>query len=432
MAYMYPDSSGRFGADSPAMMQKSEFYKIIDSSSNVFLVNILDPRTINDNLKKSALLIKSVTLPNVGFSTYGTRRGGYETYHAGNIEISTVTLLSYNDINGSVHNYWYGWFNKIINGSLNDTYQSLNYRQFPDEYKVDIKIYKLSRATNEKSVEYTLKGCWPANVSGLELDWDNSDTPPIFNIELRVDKIEIETIPEKLDFVRDYKQIVSMLNIVNTNAKQILENETKNSKTSKSKIKNAFTKIDNTLKSKLKQAGKELIEVLQDRAESKIRSLLPKYLQTLDFFDFQVLIDQLYQRIKGWTIAKTSDYVRDFKWPPTNTIAAGKAYWYEELTDVSDFPDKNINDLVRWNPTDVSRFEQKKSKWYNNVADVSDFVGQDPAKVKRSEITKIPESYKGLTGNWYDNVTDLSDYSVSDVVDMILWKPTTVNTGVTR
>lgn len=330
-------------------IQPLEFVQILDSASNVFvcqiLLNSVSKPDIKDNnstayvsknkfvetptnytsvTKIIANMIKAIILPDVSFDSADQKRGGYLVKDAGYINIGDLQLTSYNDKDGKTYKFWENLTWNILHNNKNNKEQRTNYRLFPNEYKFDFIVWKLDRETGTKNLKYEFKGCWPKNVSGFNLDWDNTEAPPTFQIDLSVDSMQFYTWHEFSDMLNKSPlsniENYALLYALNEKAypyngtsfsfngstyKNIFKESAKE-KLSKDNVNNQFTRIKNDIKSRLKESGKILLNQTIKEFEEKVRSKLPAIFRTLDFRNTNNLLNQIYERIEGWTRGEIS------------------------------------------------------------------------------------------------------------------------------
>ncbi len=347
--------SKEFGSKLYPLLQRGDIYEVIDSNSTIFLVNFISESVkfspFSTNTKNlAALLINSVTFPDLSFGDLGTRRGGYLYNTAGSIDLGTLDITSYNDLNSEALSFWTKWRNRIIDGA-----GGRNSRLFPDEYKMGIEIYKLSRVKNEPMLKYTINGCFPSAITLNKLDWDDSETIPNISITLKLNNIDIKVIPQQL--VRyTVPEFKNTFEILNNSVNVSIFNEKKRIDDHFSVNTKKFDKIKVSLKEKLINSGEVLLRVAAKKFEEEVRQALPGYLRDLDFLNFQNLVEQVYSRIEGYTKSRLEEYIRDIKLNNTSdSRAAAKALWYDPLTDISDYEELDLTSMIKWNPTSIPR-----------------------------------------------------------------------------
>jgi hypothetical protein len=382
----------QFGNTKVDILNPASFIEIIDTSSNVFVVKF-EARNSNSNIlgltdtssrQLVQSMIKSITIPNVGFDDSTYRRGGYLYHEAGDISIGDCTITSYNDISSNVYFFWSRWFETIIRGkqasqnlsiiqnlniySANAIGGADNYRLFPEEYKINIKIWKLFRSNNDKMQEIILNGCYPSSIDFTDLNWDSKDIVPEFTVNLKVDKMYTNTFStQAAKFNLSIQSNVLNEVISNTINLDKYENKIESFlkdtgsqiyNSNKDLIKTKFNRFKGSIKTKLEVAQTIMINNLKERLRAEITKRLPADLRNLNFFNLDRLIEQILSKADGWIRGKLLGGSQAINEAVVDRPRGGKDefdYTPAVLVDMNALVEKILDDwdiIVRNSPTD--------------------------------------------------------------------------------
>lgn len=376
--------------------------RIIDSASNIFIVKF-DAKNSKNNILgyfESSVnsliqaMIKSISIPTLGFNDESYKRGGYSYHEAGEIQIGDCNITSYNDLNSFVYSFWYKWYSTIIKGKINSTLIKDNYRLFPEEYKLNITILKLFRESknyktiNDKMQEIVLDGCYPYNVSFSDLNWNNNEIPE-FTINLKVDKISFNNFTTELSKLsrftyyneQDINSITNQINLskYKNNIKGTIDEYFTEMPHIK-KIKQKYDEFQGALISKLEETKKSVISNILSQAKAEIYNRLPTILQNFNFFDQKVLIDQILSKVETWVKGKILDVSDSLKsnnnssnpklnWNISKTNKIDEKTLMEEILNdwntnvfINISEEKSLENLKNWNPKTKLNLNQEINK----------------------------------------------------------------------
>jgi hypothetical protein len=123
-------------------------------------------------VKAAALPASQVGVIEVPFRGRTLKVAGDRTF-----EPWTITVV--NDTNFSLRNVFETWVNSINQSVRNVGIQN------PADYQKDMKVNQLNREGNAIKA-YQFYGCFPTNVSAIDLAFDTNDTVEEFTVELQV------------------------------------------------------------------------------------------------------------------------------------------------------------------------------------------------------------------------------------------------------
>ena len=111
---------------------------------------------------------------------------GRQLQMAGDRTFEPLSLTVINDANFVVRNAFESWANGINNFAENTGLADMN------DYVCDVVIEQLNKA-GETTKRYDFRGCWPSNVSTIDLNYDSENTIEEFTVELQVQYWESNT-----------------------------------------------------------------------------------------------------------------------------------------------------------------------------------------------------------------------------------------------
>lgn len=153
---------------------------------NLFEAVINFPEYAGGNVDLTSFMCKAAALPasitgviEVPFRGRVLKVGGDRTF-----DPWTITVI--NDTDFNVRNAMESWMNGI------NAHKSNTGRVNPVEYQADLKVNQLNK---DGSIikSYDFRGCFPSNVSEIEVSWDTNDTIEEFTVEMQVQYWESNT-----------------------------------------------------------------------------------------------------------------------------------------------------------------------------------------------------------------------------------------------
>lgn len=149
---------------------------------NLFEVQMVFPTTINPQNanRKLTFMCKTASLPGSTIGQVPVFYFGRETKLAGNRTFPEWNISIINDEDFAVRNAFEKWMNGINRhvSNIRDLWakNSLGY--------TTQAIVKQYSKTGDVLKQYTFDGCFPVDVSPIDLDWGSNDTIEEFNVTL--------------------------------------------------------------------------------------------------------------------------------------------------------------------------------------------------------------------------------------------------------
>ena len=162
--------------------------------SNLFEVELAFPAAINVDtnvLDKSRFLVKAAALPASNVTPVEVAFRGRTLKIAGDRTFDPWTITIINDTNYRIRNAFERWMNLINRHDDNAGVIT------PVAYQTDMKVFQLGRGrTNSSSLpntsntmpvlkSYKFYGCWPSDITPMDLSYDSSDTIQEFSVTLQ-------------------------------------------------------------------------------------------------------------------------------------------------------------------------------------------------------------------------------------------------------
>ena len=146
---------------------------------------------VNDFGIKSRFLVKAAALPASNIAPISVPFRGRTLKIAGDRTFDEWTVTVINDTDFAIRSSMERWMNSIAKVSDNSGLTN------PEDYIKDLKIYQLGRAqvaqnTQESETDmpilrtYKFHGCFPTNVSQLDLSYDQADALEEFTVTFQV------------------------------------------------------------------------------------------------------------------------------------------------------------------------------------------------------------------------------------------------------
>lgn len=314
-----------FAGASQGVKNPHEFVTSIDVNGNKFVFNFLKqlPWADKSSTDMVELLVKSINLPDISFEGLEAFKGGVTKTLAGKMTVAPAELTLFNDKNSLQQAFWNSWVQFIRNGSTG------NLRAFPDTYRVDIEIIKLSESQFEPVVKYVLKNAYPLSVGGLNLDRTEDSTPKEFTVSMSVELVEVSLLGIEV-FTREADPSV-VGRQGPTIGNSVFDFE--------SKTESVSDELNRRASNVRKSASIEF--------ENIVRNSLPDILENASLTDMRKNISILFQHLEGKARDAISGNLRTsgVSGRPVSII------WDEDIT--KDSGDKiNYDYLFKW-PTNV-------------------------------------------------------------------------------
>ena len=163
---------------------------------NLFEVVLATPdgvvdTNVNDFGIKSRFLVKAAALPASNIAPISVPFRGRTLKIAGDRTFDEWTVTVINDTDFAIRSSMERWMNSIAKVSDNSGLTN------PEDYIKDLKIYQLGRAEVAQNTQasetdmpilrtYKFHGCFPTNVSQLDLSYDQADALEEFTVTFQV------------------------------------------------------------------------------------------------------------------------------------------------------------------------------------------------------------------------------------------------------
>jgi hypothetical protein len=153
---------------------------------NMFLINIQFPAEINGgkDLNLTNLLCKSAALPGSNLGVIEVPFRGRTVKIAGDRTFDTWTATFFNDKDFKLRTYFEEWANSINTHEGNTA--PLFIPNNSEGYMADLQVDQLEKDASEEGAilrRYTLRHCFPTNVSQIDLAYDSNDQIEEFTVE---------------------------------------------------------------------------------------------------------------------------------------------------------------------------------------------------------------------------------------------------------
>ena len=146
---------------------------------------------VNDFGIKSRFLVKAAALPASNIAPISVPFRGRTLKIAGDRTFDEWTVTVINDTDFAIRSSMERWMNSIAKVSDNSGLTN------PEDYIKDLKIYQLGRAEVAQNTQasetdmpilrtYKFHGCFPTNVSQLDLSYDQADALEEFTVTFQV------------------------------------------------------------------------------------------------------------------------------------------------------------------------------------------------------------------------------------------------------
>tara|TARA_B100000035_G_scaffold187533_1_gene160037 strand:- start:48 stop:575 length:528 start_codon:yes stop_codon:yes gene_type:complete len=153
----------------------------------MFLINIAFPEQIkleSEDQKLTNILCKSAALPGSNLGVIEVPFRGRTVKIAGDRTFDTWTTTFFNDKDFKLRSFFEQWANSINTHEGNTA--PLFTPNNSDGYMADLGVKQLEKDSSEEGAvlrEYTLKYCFPTNVSPIDLAYDSNDQIEEFSVE---------------------------------------------------------------------------------------------------------------------------------------------------------------------------------------------------------------------------------------------------------
>ena len=155
--------------------------------ANLFKATVNFPSYVaTSDVELTSFLCKGVQIPSSVIAPITIPFRGRQLQMAGDRTFEPLTLTIINDASFVVRNAFESWANGINNFAENTGLSNMN------DYICDVVVEQLNKA-GETTKKYEFRGCWPSNVSTIDLNYDTENTIEEFTVELQVQYWESNT-----------------------------------------------------------------------------------------------------------------------------------------------------------------------------------------------------------------------------------------------
>ena len=154
--------------------------------ANLFKATVNFPSYVNPDMELTSFLCKGVQVPASTIAPIAIPFRGRQLQMAGDRTFEPLSLTIINDVDFQVRNAFESWANGINNFATNTGLANMN------DYICDVVVEQLNKA-GETTKKYDFRGCWPSNVSTIDLNYDSENTIEEFTVELQVQYWESNT-----------------------------------------------------------------------------------------------------------------------------------------------------------------------------------------------------------------------------------------------
>jgi len=155
--------------------------------ANLFKATVNFPSYVaTSDVELTSFLCKGVQIPSSVIAPITIPFRGRQLQMAGDRTFEPLTLTVINDASFVVRNAFESWANGINNFAENTGLSDMN------DYICDVVVEQLNKA-GETTKKYDFRGCWPSNVSTIDLNYDTENTIEEFTVELQVQYWESNT-----------------------------------------------------------------------------------------------------------------------------------------------------------------------------------------------------------------------------------------------
>jgi len=161
--------------------------KLDGARPNLFEVNMSTANFLGLGIEINPEIVfkcRAASLPEVNLGTVVVNYMGREVKLAGNRTFPEWQITVINDEDFLIRNFFEKWSNAINShvGNLRNP-QARKIAGGNDSYVCDATISQFNKFGN-KSKLYKFVGCWPTNVSAIDMDWSTNDSIEEFTVTL--------------------------------------------------------------------------------------------------------------------------------------------------------------------------------------------------------------------------------------------------------
>lgn len=153
---------------------------------NLFKATVNFPGYAGGDVELTSFLCKAAQLPASVMNVIEVPFRGRQLKIAGDRTFETWTVTILNDTDFNVRNAMERWMNGVNSHAANTGLTN------PVDYQADLIVEQLDR---DESVlkTYNFRGCFPTNVSAIDVNYETVDTVEEFTVEFQVQYWESDT-----------------------------------------------------------------------------------------------------------------------------------------------------------------------------------------------------------------------------------------------
>ena len=156
------------------------------SRANLFKATVNFPAYAGGNVELTSFMIKAAQLPSSIIAPITIPFRGRQLQIAGDRTFEPWTITVINDVSMDARNAFERWMNGINQHANNTGFSN------PTEYQADMIVEQLNKA-GEVTKRYDFRGCFPTNISSIDVSYDSENTIEEFTVELQVQYWESNT-----------------------------------------------------------------------------------------------------------------------------------------------------------------------------------------------------------------------------------------------
>lgn len=154
--------------------------------ANLFRVTCNFPGYAGGDSELASFLIKGAQLPASNVAPITIPFRGRQLQVPGDRVFEPWTISVINDSGMTIRNAFERWMNGINQHNANTGLSN------PNDYSADMTVEQLNKE-GEVTKSYTFRGCWPSNISAIDVSYDAENTIEEFTVELQVQYWESDT-----------------------------------------------------------------------------------------------------------------------------------------------------------------------------------------------------------------------------------------------
>jgi hypothetical protein len=145
----------------------------------MFKVTCNFPSYAQGDVELSSFLIKGAQMPSSVVAPVPVLFRGRQLQLAGDRTFEPWTITIINDTGFEIRNAFERWMNGISEHNNNTGLSN------PTDYQSDMIIEQLNKQ-GVSTKQYDLRGCFPTNISAIDVNYDSENTIQEFTVELQV------------------------------------------------------------------------------------------------------------------------------------------------------------------------------------------------------------------------------------------------------